>query len=476
MTRHRLLISLVVLATGCASPAGSPPAGGAPPSSSPSDTSSSGSDSPAAPQGRAADANVVADGAGAVSDAAGDSAIADAADQDAPVGDSVDATADGVVTAPDGVADATADAADAADATPPLWELPPWVDQLHFLDVLLDEDGESPDLTFKLPPGHHSFLIVVTGDEPTAWHMLAKLVTPQGKPVVKPSGGFDCIPCQNRVVAAHTIATFLFPNTPDLPAKAGSYVLRVQASLPDDGGSLGPWSGGLVHVAILMAKGDAPPPLASLDLALRFTGSGGVTAASAPEDPRLQQALAELGALYASAGVALGDVTYGDAPPELSLLETVTGPDSDLAALLSQAAGPPGVLDVFFVDQILVPQEEGAGIVLGIAGGIPGPALLPGTVHSGVAVSTLPPFGPVDHLGTVLAHEIGHYLGLFHIVEDPTGPYVPDPLSDTPDDDTLNVMWWSVDGSVEQSAKHLSGQQAEVMRRNPATRPADGPP
>lgn len=371
---------------------------------------------------------------------------------------------------PDGPEDATPDAA--SDA--PVWDLPPWVDQLHITGVTLDASGESPDLSFTLPPGHHTFLIIVTGDDPAAWHMLAKLVTPQGKPVVKPSGGFDCIPCQNRVVGAHTIASFLFPSTPELAVKSGTYVLKLQSSVPDpaDPTAFSPWAGGVLDVAVLMAKGDDPPPLAELDLALRFTGSGGLTAETAPTDPRLQQALAELTALYDTAGVAIGQVTYGAAPAELQVLETITGPDSDLSALLSQATAPAGAVDVFFVDQILLPSDDGAAIALGIAGGIPGPALVPGTVHSGVAVSTLPPFGPVDHLGTVIAHELGHYLGLFHVVENPAGPYVPDPISDTPDDDALNVMWWSADGSVEQSAKHLSAQQGDIVRRNPASRPA----
>ncbi|GMV44144.1 MAG: hypothetical protein AMXMBFR64_58600 [Myxococcales bacterium] len=366
--------------------------------------------------------------------------------------------------------DAAADGSDDTPAAPqPVWDLPPWVDQHHITGVPLDGAGESPDLTFTLPSGHHTFLIVVTSGEPAVWHMLAKLVTPQGKPVVKPSGGFDCIPCQNRVVGTHTVATFLFPTTPDLAVKSGKYVLRLQASIPGPA-AFDPWHG-TVDVAILMAKGDDPPPMAELDLALRFTGSGTLTAETAPSDARLQQALTELAALYATAGVAIGDVTYAAAPQDLQLIETVTGPESDLAQLLSLATAPAGAVDVFFVDQIHVQKEDGASIVLGIAGGIPGPALVPGTVHSGVAVSTLPPFGPVDHLGTVIAHELGHYLGLFHVVEDPAGPYVPDPLADTPDDDLYNVMWWTADGLVEESAKHFTPHQADVIRRNPATRP-----
>ena len=371
-------------------------------------------------------------------------------------------------------ADVPTDAGEAPDV--PQWEVGAAVDQIHLVGVGLDAEGESADLTFVLPEDHHSFAVVVEGSDAAGYYMLSKVVTPQGKPIVKPSTGFECIPCQNRVIASHTVAAFLFPNNPEVVIKPGTYVLKVKAfavSVAESGETtVGPLAGASVDITILMSKGAEPPIEATVDLDLRFTGSAGLTAATAPDDPRVTQGLAELEGLLGASGISVGQVQYFDAPPELSMIETTSGPESDLAALFSSPGPEPTLaLQVFFVDQIHTETDDGTAIVLGIAGGIPGPPLLAGSVHSGVVVSTLPPFGPEDHLGTVLTHELGHFLGLFHVVENPDVAYVPDPLSDTPDDDTLNVMWWSVDSSVEQSGKHLSGMQSEVLRRNPVVRP-----
>jgi hypothetical protein len=64
---------------------------------------------------------------------------------------------------------------------------------------------------------------------------------------------------------------------------------------------------------------------------------------------------------------------------------------------------------------------------LGVAGGIPGAAMLHGTVKSGVAYI---PSGDAVYDGSVLAHEIGHLGGLFHTTE--SSEDAVDPLSDTP--------------------------------------------
>jgi hypothetical protein len=97
------------------------------------------------------------------------------------------------------------------------------------------------------------------------------------------------------------------------------------------------------------------------------------------------------------------------------------------------AGGDRPALPVFLVRDL--------GPALGISGGIPGTAALPGTGDSGIAVSV----GAVDDavrsglidgadaerlLGVILAHEIGHHLGLFHTTE-PNGISL-DALDDTP--------------------------------------------
>ena len=91
----------------------------------------------------------------------------------------------------------------------------------------------------------------------------------------------------------------------------------------------------------------------------------------------------------------------------------------DLYALTAGQNRP--AIPIFFVRSI-----EGA---LGIASGIPGPHVLPGTGASGVAISV--DLVPVDEMGVVIAHELGHYTGLFHTSE--IDGRVNDPFPDTPE-------------------------------------------
>ncbi len=129
--------------------------------------------------------------------------------------------------------------------------------------------------------------------------------------------------------------------------------------------------------------------------------------------------------------------------------------------------------------------------VLGIAGGIPGPQLLQGTSHSGIVVNT---FGGLSYLtgdmirvqGDTMAHELGHYLGLFHTTEWAGTQF--DPLSDTPecsravydsDGDGLvssdecktvdgpNLMFWSAASFAQE---YFSPMQSEVVSLAPAVR------
>ena len=128
--------------------------------------------------------------------------------------------------------------------------------------------------------------------------------------------------------------------------------------------------------------------------------------------------------------------------------------------------------------------------------GSPAPALLQGTEHSGVVVAT---FGGIDDMsdafavtqGNTMAHEAGHFFGLFHTTESPGangGPGNVDPIPDTPEcpasrdadgDGTVsaeecsdldggNLMFWVAPGpgsTVVQEA--ITPDQRFVFLRNP---------
>lgn len=254
--------------------------------------------------------------------------------------------------------------------------------------------------------------------------------------------------------------TLLFPNGPDSPDPSTGFTvdLSSQRRTPTER---------------FIARRDAPGHTFDVEAYLlagdeRTSPTGGL--------PRgLSSGFAEARRILGAAGVTIGEVrvheVVGMTRQRLSILEGETGPlrvPDELPDLfrLSAGANRPAV-HVFFVRYI-----EGA---LGIAPGIPGPHILPGTGASGVAVAVdmLPP----DRVGLTLAHEIGHFAGLFHTSE--LDGSVNDPLPDTPEcridrdvdrDEFLlpdecvgagsdHLMFWAAVGD------RISDQQAELFRR-----------
>jgi hypothetical protein len=94
----------------------------------------------------------------------------------------------------------------------------------------------------------------------------------------------------------------------------------------------------------------------------------------------------------------------------------------------SAAVGRERALNVYCIEDFVAELNN----VGGLSGGIPGP-LGNGTRDSGIALTTHTLFSCpdcVDAYASLVAHEIGHYLGLYHTTEvDYTSA---DPFSDTP--------------------------------------------
>ncbi|TGL57010.1 hypothetical protein EHQ59_00140 [Leptospira kemamanensis] len=182
-------------------------------------------------------------------------------------------------------------------------------------------------------------------------------------------------------------------------------------------------------------------------------------------------------------------------------LGTDTGYPGSLGGLFKTTSfiGKPNALNVF-----IVKEELQYGGVLGVSGGIPGPATLLGTRQSGVAVfvdshrlysnsGDVLTYDEQLLLGETLSHEAGHFLGLWHVTE-ANGDYGfiadKDPLRDTPtchfsNDINLdsivdlseclggsgtnsggkNMMFWS--GTVGFTQGDITAEQGWILRLNP---------
>jgi hypothetical protein len=195
---------------------------------------------------------------------------------------------------------------------------------------------------------------------------------------------------------------------------------------------------------------------------------GPMTAANAHESPYIQEIITRLRHYYErQCNITIGDVRFFD----LSSSFGVIGSTAELDAMFESAtqSAPLASLNVFIVRDLSGVAEW----VAGIAGGIPGPPYLRGTPHSGVAIATQ----ENGHIaGDTMAHEMGHFLGLFHpteldgmtqdvISDTPTCSFEPDDYYEIMRCQTItNIMFPTLTPFMDE----LTDGQCFVLRGNPA--------
>jgi hypothetical protein len=255
----------------------------------------------------------------------------------------------------------------------------------------------------------------------------------------------------NRSVGARGGATLFAPNDPELRFVGGTWSVRVRSTDP------------VSHAALLEVRSlraDVYAAQAQLPLRLMLSGADEMRAAGAAEHPRLQAALAEVEQIFASIGVQIGPISYHDIDSSYRTLSGVDTGSESFRDLFAQSAGMEPGIPLFVVERF----DDGAGglgAVGGISAAIPGTPQ-PGDRFAGVVVATAfsNPQDEADLLGVTMAHEIGHFLGLFHSTE---ANGMSDGLSDTGLSDEGNLMHFL--SRAESNA--LTPYQGFVVRSHP---------
>ncbi len=312
-----------------------------------------------------------------------------------------------------------------------------------------------------VPAGALSFTLDVqpqsTGDLSTVVGVTT-LTDPAGRVVYRtPADDAAYYAAALRYRPAEGGSTLRVPLGPHLPLSAGVYRFAVEPAG--------------ARVTATVRQSQLPVTRAHLPLRFHITDLSSacrpLTVADLQNDA-LAAVLAESGRVLAQAGISLGPVTFTASSAAPTLPSAVTLPDLALDALLAanttstESDGVDIVVLAALTDSFGHPDG-----VTGEAGAIPA-ATFGGTAHSGalLTVESLCATGnnlsPDVVLGRILAHELGHALGLFHTVER-TGQH--DPLDDTAADPADNLMYW-----VVGTGDLLTAEQTAVMLADPKLR------
>jgi len=334
-------------------------------------------------------------------------------------------------------------------------------------------NGLSDRVQFEIPYGVESFLVEVRGKR--GLYYLTELVTPNGKDVIE---GAKYTTRGAREVPG--LVDWLYPNSPTLTAEEGTYTITVRGVDAFNGSNLNE------DAEILIYTPEAKPADTCgihLDFLVDDEALGEATFSAA-----VDRIVEQIDRNYRQIGIKIADyqvyrVNMQSSDINLGDGSAISIVDDVLKKTIPIRAARENAVHVMLVRRIGGsdnPTFDPAGYSMGL----PGPyAADRGT--SAVLVSTeLYADGSgsldADGLASSLAHEIGHFLGLYHTSERNGADN--DPIADTEECDSefsctdgfrRNIMtssFW-LQGGPPSFRNRFSEGQGQVMRGHPLCEP-----
>lgn len=327
------------------------------------------------------------------------------------------------------------------------------------------DSGVTGEIEFEVPGGVESVLIEVRGS--AGHYYLSKLVTPLGRDLIE-AGQF----VTRGARELPGLVTWLYPNSPGNAPEPGTYRMIIRA----EDGNGGHVDDDDLDIRIYLKQAMS---VETCGLRLDFLVADDAIVA-ADVEPMVQGISAALGQQYVMANVGILDHTVSVIRLPTSNLDLGGSPVWVFEQMdeVMDSARASGSVRSQAVHIVLV---RSLGLDLrGYAMGLPGP------MGSDVATSAVlvassafvdrDGYLDVPAMTETVAHELGHYLGLYHTSEgdrqfhDPIPDTVECTDTDCPDEFWLNLM---TPGTENRTV--LTSGQSRVVRRHPLCVPLDGP-
>ncbi len=364
----------------------------------------------------------------------------------------------------------------------------------QWLDLGLVQVGSNgaPTKVFNIPNKNTGVLLVARDIGPTPFDHYVwadTLISPNKLQILS---SLDWEHSYNRAYPGIGGATALIGMSPLVSVVAGPWTFGFLRTDQQPSLYAGKTSPSWLHFGVL-ARGEVPgqQPV-TLDLDVYLADGVPATAATFAVSPQWLQMRARVEQIWKPANLKLGtvhvyDITGDDGKKFHFIDNVLAGDASNELAQVYQATGklnPKSTAATLVITAALTDNKAPIAAGLSQLGGVPG---LAGSRMTGMAIVIDPEqwqqvvkLGPTsttagDVWGVVLAHELGHFLGLWHtdeadgklhdLVDDTTpcaksGKLTPEACQSQ----SKFLMFWSPKGSI------VSPDQALVVRRSPSLR------